>query len=387
MCLKRVLVVCVGGLLSMMSWAQDPPAAPKVEAKPEGQATEKAPELPARLAVGDKAPALAIEKWVKGEPMKGFEKDKVYVVEFWATWCPPCIKSFPHLTELQKKHKDKGVTIIGVTSEDDRGNTLDAVSKLVEKNGDENMGYTVAWDKGRETSRSYMEAARQGGIPCAFVVDKEGTLAWVGHPAEMDEPLEQIVAGKFDRKGFAEKFNKQQAKMEEQVKLERELEPLEDLVQDRKIDEATKLIDSQFTKFPMFAEELAMAKFQILLMAGREPEKAFAWAKEAAETHLSKSAEALSQIAWAILEGDMMPKKDFELALSLAEKASKLEPEEPSVLDTLAKAYFAKNDLAKAVETQKKAVELAKKKKADDEAIEEFSERLKEYEKAAAEKK
>jgi len=130
-----------------------------------------------------------------------------------------------------------------------------------------------------------------------------------------------------------------------------------------------------------------MAKFQILLMAGREPEKAFAWAKEAAETHLSKSADALSQIAWAILEGDMMPKKDIDLALSLAERASKLEPEEPSILDTLAKAYFAKNDPAKALETQKKALEFAKKKKADDEAIQEFTERLKEYEKAAAEKK
>jgi TPR repeat protein len=175
--------------------------------------------------------------------------------------------------------------------------------------------------------------------------------------------------------------------MEEQVKLEKELESLDELVQGRKIDEAIKLIDSKFSKFPLFAEELAMAKFQILLMVGREPEKAFAWAREAADTHLAKNAEALNQIAWAILEGDMMPKKDLDLALSLAEKAVKLEPEEPGVLDTLARAHFERKDAAKAVEIQRKALELAKKKKADEEAIEELSERLKEYETAAAEKK
>lgn len=381
----RIGSLIVTSLLVAAASAQEPPAAPKPETKVE-KAEEKAPELPPRLTVGDKAPALSIEKWIKGDAVKGFDKDKVYVVEFWATWCPPCVKSFPHLTELQKKHKDKGVTIIGVTS-DDPNNSLAAVEAMVGKNGDEKMGYSVAWDKNRETSRAYMEGARQGGIPCAFVVDKDGTLAWVGHPAEMDEPLEQIVAGKFDRKAFGDSFNKQQLKMEEQVKLEKELAPLDDLVQNRKIDEAIKLIDSKFSKFPMFAEELAMAKFQILLMVGREPEKAFAWAKEAAETHLSKSSEALNQIAWAILEGDMMPKKDLDLALSLAEKAVKIDPEEPSALDTLARAHFARKDVTKAVETQKKALELAKKKKADDEAIEELSERLKEYETAAAEKK
>ena len=61
-----------------------------------------------RLQIGDAAPELKVEKWVKGDPVTTFEKGKVYVVEFWATWCPPCIKSIPHLTELQKQYKEKG---------------------------------------------------------------------------------------------------------------------------------------------------------------------------------------------------------------------------------------------------------------------------------------
>src|SRR5438876_8031237 len=83
------------------------------------------------LNIGDRAPALKIDKWVKGEPVTEFQTGKVYVVEFWATWCGPCIKSMPHNTEVQKKFKDKGVTVIGVTSEDTRGNKLPKVEKMV----------------------------------------------------------------------------------------------------------------------------------------------------------------------------------------------------------------------------------------------------------------
>jgi len=45
--------------------------------------------------------------------VKGFDKDKTYVVEFWATWCGPCKATIPHLTKLQKEHPD--VTFIGVS--------------------------------------------------------------------------------------------------------------------------------------------------------------------------------------------------------------------------------------------------------------------------------
>ena len=107
MSLKRSLVLgLVAGLaVSQAAIAQD---APVVAADPQ-PAAAAAPT--AALKAGDAAPALKLAKWVKGTEVKTFEKDKVYVVEFWATWCGPCRRTIPHLTKLSKEMKDK-VTVI-----------------------------------------------------------------------------------------------------------------------------------------------------------------------------------------------------------------------------------------------------------------------------------
>src|SRR5687768_7315087 len=56
------------------------------------------------LQPGMAAPSLQIGEWVKGNPVKNFNKDSIYVVEFWATWCGPCKEAIPHLTELSKRY-------------------------------------------------------------------------------------------------------------------------------------------------------------------------------------------------------------------------------------------------------------------------------------------
>lgn len=147
------------------------------------------------LKVGSDAPKIEATKWVKGTEVKSFEKGKVYIVEFWATWCPPCIKSIPHLTEMAKKYTD--VTIIGMASSERQAkdaktdNRLEVVEKFVKDQG-EKMEYTVAYDADRKMSASWMRPAGQGGIPCAFIVNGEGKIAWIGNP--LDPNFESEIA-------------------------------------------------------------------------------------------------------------------------------------------------------------------------------------------------
>src|SRR4051812_31324782 len=69
---------------------------------------------PVTLKPGDPAPPLRVSKWLKGGPIPKLEKGKVYVMEFWATWCGPCVAGMPHVTKLQKKYADRGVVVIGM---------------------------------------------------------------------------------------------------------------------------------------------------------------------------------------------------------------------------------------------------------------------------------
>lgn len=170
---------------------------------------------PKPLTIGDKVPAFPVDGYAKGKKITEFEPGKVYVVEFWATWCGPCIASMPHLSDMADKYKGK-VDFISVNTWDysktaDGKESVDAhksrVKDWIAKN-DSKMRYNIAFDDDKDTiSTTWMRAAGQNGIPCAFIV-KDGTVNWIGHPMSMDKPLEQVVDGTFDVAAFKADFEK-----------------------------------------------------------------------------------------------------------------------------------------------------------------------------------
>jgi thiol-disulfide isomerase/thioredoxin len=140
------------------------------------------------LKLGDVAPEVSVKMINDKEYGKTFSlaefKDKVVVLEFWATWCPPCRQSIPHLSKLQAKYKDK-VVVIGVSGED---------KPVVEKffKAQKDMKYRVAVDDEDKTAGIYMTGFGVNGIPHAFII-KEGKIIWHGHPMEIDQALGKAV--------------------------------------------------------------------------------------------------------------------------------------------------------------------------------------------------
>ena len=155
--------------------------------------------------VGDPAPLIAPVTWLKGSPVAKYEPGRVYVIEFWATWCPPCIKMIPHLAALQREHAS-AVTIIGVNAEGLLGfeAKADAVSSFITTHGGD-MAYTVAMEDavGRPISEKWVIGTGSMGAPTAGIVDQHGKLVWIGYPDvakgyTFDQALEDTLAGKVD---------------------------------------------------------------------------------------------------------------------------------------------------------------------------------------------
>lgn len=334
-------------------------------AKPADKPAAKAAAQPRKgvtLKVGDKAPALSVEKWVKGDPITGFEKGRTYVVEFWATWCGPCVASMPHLSHLQKEYKDK-VTIIGVTKEDPN-NSLEQVTEMVNQKGD-GMGYTVAWDDKHQTSDAYMKAAGQGGIPTSFVVDGSGTIVYIGHPMWLDIPLEKLAKNAWDPKAGMEEIEKANKRLND-IFMNADDDPKGALTQ----------ISAFEKEYPATADIMGDMKYQLLVKTN-DPKASEVGRKMVDEAVKSKNSLKLNEIAWSIVDPrGGAEHKDLELAMLAATKADEVSGhKDAAIIDTLARVYFLKGETSKAIELQKKAIELAKGPMKD-----ELEANLKEYE-------
>ena len=319
------------------------------------------------LTLGSKAPKLAVKKFIKGDAVKGFDKDKIYVVEFWATWCGPCRATIPHLSKLQKQYQ-KEVTFIGVAIlEEDQ----DKVGEFVEKMGDE-MDYRVALDLVPEDGggddgamvKNWMEPAELKGIPAAFIVNGEGVVAWIGHPAQIDDPLEKIVGGKWDVAAEAKKIK---ALAAERKKLEAVFAKLRTLFgefnENGDSADLLKELDAAAKEVPARATQFSMIKFQVLASPKGDVDQALELGGQLIESEeVGEDAEALNNVAWMLVDPDREKKADprlLKFALKASLKADNLKKnQDPSIADTLAKAYFDNGQLEKAVATQERVIEL-----------------------------
>jgi thiol-disulfide isomerase/thioredoxin len=216
------------------------------------------------------------------------------LIDKWATWCGPCIRSIPHLNKLHDKYASKGLVVIGVTRE-----PAEKVEPFVKAKG---MKYVVAIAEAREyATRS---------IPHAWLVSPTGKVVWKGHPSRLKEDLIQQHL-KYARTKPTFSLPKALSKAEKYLKAEKYAYGVRALIKyiNKPADEAIKLEAEKAV-----AAVLAYGKEQLERAEAAVKEKDFAEALEKFSA-LEKSFKGLDAGATA-------KKRSYELKRS---KAVKLE--------------------------------------------------------------
>jgi thiol-disulfide isomerase/thioredoxin len=311
-----------------------------------------------------------VKEWVKGEPVKAFAHEQIYVLVFWNTWASSSHTGIAHLTELQKNHPD--VILIGITVYE---HEIDQrrVAPFVRRKGDQ-MGYRVATDdvpEGQKTDqgamwKSWMLASGTTAVPTAFVVDKGGKIAWIGHDQGIDQPLEAIIAGKWDTAAFRKQKAEDDLFIEAAAHLQDEIDAA---VQAKNTKPMIAAIDEAVAKMPRLEEGFGHYKFEFLLDA-KDFEAAYSYGSKLVGGAFKDNATELNNLAWKIVDPDApaLEKRDLKLALKAALRATEVTRGiVPGILDTLAKVYFDSGEVAKAIQTQTRALELVKGTEAEKE--------------------
>ncbi|MGX5806277.1 TlpA disulfide reductase family protein, partial [Bradyrhizobium sp. Arg314] len=129
-----------------------------------------------------------------------------------------------HLMQLQEKYKDSGLEVIGVAACEDAPTADEARTKLdawlTEKFS--NLNYRIAFDFSGEMDKLWMEPSFSLGIPTSFVVDRDGHIAFIGHPMQLDDVLPKVINGSWRtsdeaKAGDAKRIAGDEARMRDQA--------------------------------------------------------------------------------------------------------------------------------------------------------------------------
>ncbi|MDI6774170.1 MAG: redoxin domain-containing protein [Verrucomicrobiota bacterium] len=288
------------------------------------------------LDVGDKAPTLKVAKWLvgRGADPTAPASNQVCVVEIWATWCPPCRISIPHLNQVHAKLKDKGVVIMSISGEP--AETVETFLKTMP------MNYYVGIDDNQATCKAYNFS--DGGVPRAFVVGKDAKIAWRGHPLDgLDRVLAKMTAGTFDAKAAV-----QAAQLEKELQVAAQLGNAEEIK--AVLDKLLKL-EPDNPKHHVLKVAL-LSQGEELDIEGVKASFA-AWAKGCAEYDTG-----LRMLVSTMLDQDY-DVRDPELIMSCATKAMAMGAGDPEIAIMMSKVHAEFGQLDQAIELLRKTRETA----------------------------
>ncbi len=321
---------------------------------------EAAPEAADAVAPNPDAPVTLSSEglppiWLQGEPVRGFDKGKLYIFEFWATWCGPCLQAMPHMEALHQTIKDrKDITIVGVNVMDETPS--DRLMGFL-KSKKITPSYAMAADDGRDgpVAKNWLAPLKINGIPHALAV-RDGVVLWRGHPIGLNAAMLEAMAKPDFKPGTtivdtAAVIRAERLERTQQLRITAAKDPaaalklINDLAASGRIDD-NELLAAYQTVFSTHIQydRLAEARAMVSEMINRFP----------------KDRNFLLNAGSWLLDTEQFEGKDTALAIDFADRALAMHPEDVAAMELKAAALFQAGDPKAAAVLQRKALDSTK---------------------------
>ncbi|QXP79213.1 MULTISPECIES: TlpA family protein disulfide reductase [Winogradskyella] len=134
------------------------------------------------IKVNGKAPKINITNWIENIPNDKNLNDKYIVLEFWATWCGPCIAAVPHMNKIQEEFNQKDLYYISITDE--------SIAKVERSLKRIEFKSIVVTDLTKETQINFGDGIKGlDEYPLTVLIDKSGIIKWIGEPKNLNSAI------------------------------------------------------------------------------------------------------------------------------------------------------------------------------------------------------
>jgi thiol-disulfide isomerase/thioredoxin len=292
---------------------------------------ESTPFAPPSLLPGDTAPTLIGQEHGTGLPVHEIIPGRTHIVIIWGTWCTASIGSMPTFSELQTRYADE-LTVLAVAIRElvPADEQVENLIKYVSRHKEEII-FSTSVDPEETIEHSWKTASNQRGTPAAFIVGRDGRVAWIGHGLDPEIPsiVEEVITSKWD------------ADSARATRLE--------MLQARHMDERTER-SSDFGLLYHFeslvTEDKRIRAYQLtqaIRQTGTFDSKPY-W---------------LNHLAWYLVKDDGWGEQAAVIARDTAQHTLHLlDRDDADVLDTLALSYFRLGEYNSAINAAERAIEI-----------------------------